>query len=295
MKKPAAAPGEVEAYLGHLLTERGLSRNTVDAYRRDLGRLHDFLDGRGISPGGLTYPLFSAFIIKLREELAPVSVARLQAAVNGYLDFLLREGSIAAHPLPDLESPRPEKNLPRVLKAEEVEMLLDASGKGHAGARDRAILELLYATGMRVSELVGLRPADVDRSQGLARVRGKGGRERLVPFGRPADRALEAWLAVRPAGPGVAPALFLSRLKKPLSRQSVWKIIRRAAAAAGLQVPVYPHILRHSCATHFLEGGAGIRAVQEVLGHRSLATTQVYTHLEQRRLREIHRRYHPRP
>ena len=287
---------ELENFSGYLLTERGSSKNTVLAYRRDLKRLYAFLDSKGAKISGLTYPLFTSFLLEMRKTLSPVSCGRMVAAISTFLKFLLQEGVLKKHPLPDLESPRLEKNLPEVLSGKEVEALLSAPGGSPAGIRDKAILELLYATGMRVSELAGLKLEDVNLGENILKVKGKGNKERLIPFGEPAAQAVRKYLGVRTfPGRPESETLFLSRQKKPLSRVSVWKIIRKAALAAGLTKKVYPHILRHSFATHFLEAGAGIRIVQELLGHQSLATTQVYTHLDRSRLKEIHTRYHPRP
>jgi len=283
---------EIEKFSGYLLTERGLSKNTVMAYRRDLGKLYAFLEKKNIKISGLTYPLFTSFLMEMRQTLSAASCARTMAAISTFLKFQLQEGALKEHPLPDLESPRLEKNLPEVLSAKEVEALLSASDDSPAGIRDKAILELLYATGMRVSELAGLKTEDVNLNENLLRVKGKGNKERLIPFGEPAARAVRNYLEIRPA---VSENLFLSRQKKFLSRQSVWKVIRKAALAAGLSKNIYPHILRHSFATHLLEAGAGIRIVQELLGHQSLATTQIYTHLDRSRLKDIHTRYHPRP
>lgn len=279
------------------MTERGLSKNTVMAYRRDLDKLYAFLEKKKIKISGLTYPLFTSFLMEMRRTLSAASCARTMAAISTFLKFQLQEGVLKEHPLPDLESPRLEKNLPEVLSAKEVEALLSASDDSPAGIRDRAILELLYATGMRVSELAGLKTEDVNLDENILRVKGKGNKERLIPFGEPAAQSVRKYLdVVRPfQGRQPVPSLFLSRQKKPLSRQSVWKVIRKAALTAGLSKNIYPHILRHSFATHLLEAGAGIRIVQELLGHQSLATTQIYTHLDRSRLKEIHTKYHPRP
>lgn len=282
----------IDAFLGYLLTERGLSKNTVMAYRRDLGKFYAFLGKKNIKISGLTYPLFTSFLMEMRQTLSSASCARIMAAISTFLKFQLQNGVLKQHPLPDLESPKLEKNLPEVLSVKEVETLLSAVDDSPAGIRDKAILEILYATGMRASELAGLKTEDVNLDENLLRVKGKGRKERLIPFGEPAARAIRDYLKIRPA---VCENLFVSRQKKLLSRQSVWKVIRKAALAAGLSKNIYPHILRHSFATHLLEAGAGIRIVQELLGHRSLATTQVYTHLDRNRLKEIHTRYHPRP
>jgi len=288
---PNTKISEIEKFSGYLLTERGLSKNTVMAYRRDLGKLYAFLKKKNIKISGLTYPLFTSFLMEMRQTLSAASCARTMAAISTFLKFQLQEGVLKEHPLPDLESPRLEKNLPEVLSAKEVEALLSASDDSSAGIRDKAILELLYATGMRVSELAGLKTEDVNLDENLLRVKGKGNKERLIPFGEPAARAVRNYLKIRPA---VCENLFLSRQKKFLSRQSIWKIIRKAARTAGLSKNIYPHILRHSFATHMLNGGAGLREVQKLLGHANISTTQVYTHVTREHLREVYDEAHPR-
>ncbi|HNQ35398.1 MAG TPA: site-specific tyrosine recombinase [bacterium] len=284
-----------ESFFGYLTLERGLSRNTILAYRRDLKRFDVFLSGRGLTLESITYPQFTSFLMECRRTLAAASLARLMAAISTYLKFLLQEGVLKAHPLPDLESPRLEKNLPGVLSPAEVERLLAAPKPGRPGLKDRAILELLYATGMRVSELTGLKREDLDLAEQLVRVRGKGGRERLIPFGAPAAAALRSYLETVSGSASAEVPLFRNRQGRALSRVAVWKLLRRSALSAGITAKVYPHILRHSFATHLLTAGASIRLVQELLGHQSLATTQIYTHLDRSRLKEVHRRFHPRP
>lgn len=286
---------ELEEFIGFITTERGLSRNTILAYRRDLQKFYSFLRKRKIKVSDLTYPLFASFLMEMRETLSAASCGRLVAAISSFLKFLVQNGNLKRHPLPDLESPKLERNLPEVLSREEVEKLLSAPDDSPGGFRDRAILELLYATGMRVSELTNLKFEDVNLSENLVRVFGKGGKERLVPFGRPAAAAMKSYLDNFRPGNASSGNIFLNRQGKSLSRQSIWKIIRKAAISCGLGKNVYPHILRHSFATHLLGGGANIRIVQELLGHQSLSTTQIYTHLDKGRLKEIHSRYHPRP
>ncbi len=286
---------ELNQFLNFITTEKGLSKNTVSAYQRDLSRLLSFLRKKNLKISDLTYPLLASFLLEMRKTLSPSSCGRMVAAISSFLKFLVESGNLSAHPLPELESPRLERNLPQVLSRDEVERLLATPDNSLRGLRDRAILELLYATGMRVSELASLKLEDINFDQGLVRVFGKGKRERLVPFGKSAANALKNYLAAWCNTKRSCGHVFLNRQGRPLSRQSVWKIIHKAAVSCDLAQKAYPHILRHSFATHLLEGGANIRIVQELLGHRSLSTTQVYTHLEKSRLKEIHSRYHPRP
>ncbi len=302
--------GEMEAalhdYLDHLSVERGLAANTLASYRRDLRRYLASLahSGRG-SLREVTEDDVASFLARLREgdaEHSPLgsgSAARAVVAVRGLHRFALREGRAATDPARDVRPPTPPRRLPRALSVQEVEALLAASGaEGTAlGIRDRALLELLYGTGARISEAVGLAVDDVDTETSVARLTGKGGKDRLVPMGRYAVEALEAYLVrARPplaaAGHG-GPALFLNARGGRLSRQSAWTVLRAAAGRAELP-GVSPHTLRHSFATHLLDGGADVRVVQELLGHASVATTQVYTLVTVDRLREVYAASHPR-
>jgi integrase/recombinase XerD len=302
---PAAAAA-VRRYLDYLAVERGLASNTLSAYRRDLRRYAGWLAAAGIDdPGQAGEPDLVAFLGALRAGSTPVgtryrasSVARTLAAVRGFHRFLVRERLAGADPSRDLGTPKVPASLPKALSVEQVEALLNAiAGHDRLALRDRALLETLYAAGLRVSEATALDVDDLDLEDGTVRAFGKGAKERLVPIGRSARRALEAYLVrARPrlAGTRSGPALFLNAQGSRLTRQGCWKILRRHARHAGLEAEVSPHVLRHSFATHLLAGGADIRSVQELLGHASLATTQVYTRITQDRLREVYLRAHPR-
>jgi integrase/recombinase XerD len=302
---PAAAAA-VRRYLDYLAVERGLAANTLSAYRRDLHRYAGWLAAAGVDdPAAADEADLVAFLGALRAGSTPTgtayrasSIARSLAAVRGFHRFLVRERLAGADPSRDLGTPKVPANLPKALSVEEVEALLAAvAGHDRLAMRDRALLETLYAAGLRVSEATGLDVDDLDLEDGVVRAFGKGAKERLVPIGRAARRALEAYLVrARPqlAGARTGPALFLNAQGTRLTRQGCWKILRRHARHAGLQDKVSPHVLRHSFATHLLAGGADIRSVQELLGHASLATTQVYTRITPDRLREVYLRAHPR-
>ena len=290
----------MEQFVDFLTFERGLSDRTVRAYHRDLRRLVGFLDERGIEdPEAVRTRDLREYVFHLKEEgLAASSIRRAQSSIRTYFTFLLGEGVVEGDPSERMESPRTGRRLPTVLSRDEAERLLEAPDEGHPLYwRDRAILEFLYATGVRVSELVALRLADVDTEEGFCTVFGKGARERIVPVGRTALRVLERYLRdVRPEleeGEGEG-AVFLNHRGRPLSRVAIWSLVKDAAGAAGVEKRVSPHTLRHSFATHLLEGGADLAAVQELLGHADISTTQIYTHLDREYLRDVHRRHHPR-
>jgi integrase/recombinase XerD len=296
----------VRRYLDYLAVERGLAANTLAAYRRDLRRYAAWLAERGLDdPATASEDDLVAFLGALRAALTPVgsryqasSVARSLAAVRGFHRFLVREQLAGADPSAELGTPKRPVALPKALSVEQVEALLGAvAGDSALALRDRSLLETLYAAGLRVSEATGLDVDDLDLEDATLRAFGKGAKERLLPVGRSARRALEAWLVRgRPqlSRPRSGPALFLNAQGSRLTRQGCWKILQRHARHAGLEAHVSPHVLRHSFATHLLAGGADIRSVQELLGHASLATTQVYTKLTQERLREVYLAAHPR-
>jgi integrase/recombinase XerD len=300
----------VRAYLGHLAVERGLAANTLSSYRRDLRRYASVQDARGRAAiGDITEDDVRAFLLGLREgdadhpPLSAGSAARALVAVRGLHRFALREGLAAHDPAHDVKPPTPPRRLPKAISLPEVERLLAAAAgpSGERGAarglRDRALLELLYGSGARISEAVGLDVDDLDLRDGIARVAGKGGKARVVPIGDYAREAVDAYLVrARPelAGAGRGgPALFLNARGGRLSRQGAWMVLRAAADRAQLS-EVSPHTLRHSFATHLLDGGADVRVVQELLGHASVTTTQVYTLVTAQLLREVYATSHPR-
>jgi integrase/recombinase XerC len=291
-------------FLRHLGLEKNASAHTVKSYREDLTQAVEFfrsrLNGRAAGPEALTTRLLRAWLAWLHEQgYARSTVARRLAAVRSWCRFLCRQGRLKQSPAAGLRGPRQDKKLPHFVGRDDMARLLAAPpADTPAGLRDRAILETLYSAGLRVSELTGLGVADVDLAEGLATVRGKGKRERLALLGPPAVEAIEHWLAQRIAlaGPRAAtqPALFLNRRGTRLTSRSVGRLLEKYLAAAGLDPRTSPHTLRHSFATHLLDAGADIRSVQELLGHRSLGTTQIYTHVSTQRLRDSYHRAHPR-
>jgi integrase/recombinase XerD len=294
------APFRLEQFQDYLTYERGLSPRTVSAYGRDLGRWLAFVAGLGVrDPGRVTAQQLREWVFSLKDAgLAATSIRRAQSALRTYYAFLLAEGAVAADPTDRLESPRAARKLPDFLSLEETRRLLEAPAQDKPLYwRDRAILEVLYASGVRVSELVDLPLSALDVDEGFATVLGKGAKERIVPIGQPALRALGRYLRdVRPMldrGGGGGRA-FLNARGRPLRREGVWAIVKDAARRAGITRKVSPHTLRHTFATHLVEGGADLAVVQELLGHADISTTQIYTHLDRDYLREVHRRYHPR-
>ena len=290
----------VDSYLHYLVVEKGLSRNTIESYGRDLRVFLDFVEGRGIrSFRQVTRGDVLAFLKELQGRgLSVRSVSRALISLRGLFRFLLLEGHLEEDPVEEMEVPRPPRSLPHVLSLQEVERILEAPDPGTPlGVRDRAMLELLYATGMRVSELAGLAPEGVDIQVGFVRVKGKGDKERVIPIGEVARERLDIYL--REGRPRLlkgreSPYLFVNRQGRGLSRQGIWKLIKRYALEAGVLTPITPHTLRHSFATHLLERGADLRFVQVMLGHADIGTTQIYTHLNQEYLRKIYQQYHPR-
>jgi integrase/recombinase XerD len=298
---------EIREYLDYLAVECGLAESSRAAYRRDLERFVRYLqseagEGRAtIGAAVVEADHVRAFLwVEERRGLAPPSRARALVAIKGLFKFLVGERRLAKSPLDLVDPPRLGKTVPRVLSNEAVTNLLEAPWPGGAlGVRDRAVLELLYATGARVSEVCGLDVATLRLDLGYARVVGKGRKERIVPVGRAAIAAVEEYVVeARPrllkADRPMEAALFLSRGGRRLDRHAMWRLIVRRAQAIGVRPVPSPHTLRHSFATHLLSGGAGVRAVQELLGHANVATTQVYTHVDGARLRAIHSRFHPR-
>ena len=290
--------GQVARYLMYLAAEKGLAPNSVNAYRSDIDRLIAELP-RGRRPEAANREDLLKVLRRMRlDGRSPRSVARWLVAMRGFFGYLLSEGEIQEDPSANLDAPRIWRNLPKVLDCEEVESLLMApDGSKPGGLRDVAMLEVLYATGLRVSELLGLRLGDLHLDAGYLRCTGKGGKERVVPLGGEADAKLQRYLAeARPAllGPKRTDRLFVNLRGGPLSRQGFWKIIKRYGVEAGITTPLSPHVVRHSFATHLLENGADLRAVQVMLGHADISTTQIYTHVNRERLRRLYESFHPR-
>jgi integrase/recombinase XerC len=300
-----AARHALEAFVAHLRDERGLSVHTVAAYRRDLTQFLQYAGRAGVTDPGQVEPLLLRRFLALQRTrgLAAASIARKAAALRAAFRFLARRGLVPENPAAALGVPRGPKRLPVVLKPGQVDRLLaEPQPVDPVGLRDRAILELLYATGIRVGELCGLRLGDVDLAADTVLVLGKGAKQRVVPFGEPARDALLDYLANGRATmlPGTDPAgadrevLFFNRRRRPMTQRDVRGMLERYRVAAGAPVGTSPHTLRHSYATHLLEGGADLRAVQELLGHVALTTTQTYTHVSNERLRRVYEQAHPR-
>jgi integrase/recombinase XerD len=280
--------------------ERRLAAHTVESYARDLAELGRFADGRGVELDALTRQDLEAFVRRLMSRgLSPRSVARAVASTRGFYRYLVLDRRMDRSPADDLAAPRAWPALPKCLTLDEVDRLIAQPDTAHPrGVRDRALIELLYATGLRVSELLALRPSDINLDAGYLTCTGKGGKQRLVPIG---DEAV-IWVGryqkdARPelARKGSPPRLFLNARGGSLSRVGFWKVLKVCARGAGLSRDISPHVLRHSFATHLLDRGADLRAIQMMLGHADLSTTQIYTHVLEARLRAVYDRFHPRP
>jgi len=300
LRERAARDFWLEGFRDFLALESGHSENTVEAYLRDLQRLADFAVSKGVrDPGRVSRTLLRDFVYLLKDlGLSPATIRREVSAIRTYYGFLVGEGRVANDPSDRLESPRRGRTLPDTLSVRDVEALLAAPNVDEPLAwRDRSLLELGYGAGLRVSEICGLVTTDLLLAENLVRVFGKGGKERLVPIGRSVIGAVSVYLhQLRPEldrGRSGGRVLLNAR-GQPLSRVGAWGIVKRAAARAGLTKRVTPHTLRHSFATHLLEGGADLRAVQEMLGHADLSTTQIYTHVDREYLRSVHKQFHPR-
>lgn len=290
----------VDAYLMHLRVERALAAQTIAAYGRDLSKLLAFAEASGIDrPEGLDLGLISTFMGSLtRSGLGPRSAARHLSAIRGLIKFLIREGTLADDPTRLAPRPRIGRKLPRTLTEREIVRLIEApDATTLRGLRDRAMLSIAYAAGLRVSEITALRTGDLDLRRGIVSAYGKGSKRRLVPIGEVALTHLEAYLAAKrdqTAAPAPSAVVFRSPRGGALTRQGFWKIVGRYARIAGLSGRVHPHRIRHSFATHLLAGGADLRSVQTLLGHAHVVTTEIYTHVSQDHVREAHRRSHPR-
>ena len=289
----------IEVFLDALWAERGLSGNTLASYRYDLGRLDAHLHGRGVPlMAAGREDLLNFLAAQLQQGHSPRTLSRYLSGFRQFYRWLLREGRLRRDPTALIESPKLGRGLPKALSEDQVTRLLEAPDTGtELGLRDRTMLELMYASGLRVSELVGLEMQNLNLNQGVVRITGKGGKERLVPLGEEATNWLQRYLkAARPTllgGVGCS-RLFVTTRRKGMTRQAFWHGIRKHARAAGIEQAVSPHMLRHSFATHLLNHGADLRVVQLLLGHSDLSTTQIYTHIAREGLKQLHRKHHPR-
>ncbi len=289
----------IEDFINYLSVERGMSHNTLLAYRRDLSQYFDYLTDIGINKvDDIEKKHITAFMyFQKKAGLSANSICRSLSCIRMFHRFLVREGIVRHDPTLLIDSPKLWKKVPETLSVYEIDAIIHASqGDGWQSIRDNAILELFYASGMRVSELINLRVGDVNFDIGYIRCIGKGSKERIIPIGKKAIDAVNRYCdIVRPKLlKDNTTVLFLSRLGKRLSRQSIWKLIKHYARIAGIDREIKPHTLRHSFATHLLEGGADLRSVQEMLGHADISTTQIYTHVDKDRLKSVHKHFHPR-
>jgi integrase/recombinase XerD len=288
-----------DQYINYLRVERGLADNTVQAYSRDLNRFFQFLESHSLSPLKVTQNRISEYVSMIGNGLSARSVARNVSAIKMFFRFLAAEGKIMSSPARLLESQRLSRRLPGTLTPGEVERLISQPDPSSPkGQRDRAMLEILYATGLRVSELVSLKLLNINLEAGFLRTLGKGSKERIVPMGDKAIKAVKEYLSNgRPhlTRGNNSSYLFPNLRGHPMTRQGFWKIIKNCGRQAGIKKNITPHILRHSFASHLLEGGADLRAVQVMLGHADISTTQIYTHVTRERLKKLHEKCHPRP
>ncbi|MDP2940939.1 MAG: site-specific tyrosine recombinase XerD [Candidatus Omnitrophota bacterium] len=291
----------IEPFMNYLSVERGLANNTISSYRRDLGFYVDFLRQKGISAlSGISKNEITDFMFAQKDKgISANSVARRLAAIRMFHRFLVRERISRDDPAHLIDTPKLWKKIPETLSLAEVEALIARPDpRNKQGIRDRAVLETLYATGMRVSEAVNLKLDNVNLDVGFLRCIGKGNKERVIPLGKKAVNSIRRYLqASRPyfLKEKEQESLFLSRFGRKISRQSLWKMIKKYACQARIKKSIKPHILRHSFATHLLERGADLRSVQEMLGHSDISTTQIYTHIDRERMKSVHRQFHPRP
>ncbi|MDH7481789.1 MAG: site-specific tyrosine recombinase XerD [Armatimonadota bacterium] len=290
----------IQAFVDYVAIERGLSQNTVAAYARDLSQFAHYAAGKGInSPEGLSEEVLVGFLEELRKAgMSPSSISRKLSAIKTFCKFACREGLITIDFTSGVETTKSALRLPSILSIEEVsELLAQPDWRDPSGCRDKAMLEVLYATGIRVSELLSLRISDVNTSVGFLKCFGKGSKERIVPLGKVAIEYLERYLSTgRPkfARSGSSEFLFLTNRGRKMSRVGFWKLIKKYAAQAGITKNITPHTIRHSFATHLLQGGADLRSIQEMLGHANIATTQVYTHISREKLKQTYKKSHPR-
>jgi integrase/recombinase XerD len=291
----------IDSFLDYLSVERALAKNTIVAYRADLNLYLDFIDQHGILVFSKVTKndIVEFMLVQKAQGISPTSISRRLAAIRMFHRFLARERILKSDPTTLIDSPKLWKKVPDTLSLNEVESLISQPDlRDHQGARDKAILETLYATGMRVSELSNLKTNNVNLDIGFLRCIGKGNKERIIPLGKKAIRSIKRYLEfsrLRFLKQKTSEFIFISRCGAKLSRQSVWKLIKRYAQEAKIKKSIKVHTLRHSFATHLLERGADLRSVQEMLGHSSISTTQIYTHIDKERLKTIHKMFHPRP
>jgi len=282
----------IEMFINHILIEKNLSLNTANAYKNDLNKFKIFIEQKNVDINKLDYEIFTSFIIFLKKKnYSSTSIVRIISGVRNFYKFLVARGYIK-NPEVNIESPKIEKRLPEVLTEEEIEKLLNVNKISRKHLRNLAILELFYSSGLRISELCNLKINDLNLENGFIRVKGKGNRERIALLNKFSVEMLRKYLSERKTG--IDEYLFLNNRNKKISRQSVWKVVKKYAKHAGIGKDVKPHTLRHTFATHLLERGMDLRVVQELLGHKSIATTEIYTHLNRKKIKEIYKKYHPR-
>jgi len=282
----------IEMFINHILIEKNLSLNTANAYKNDLNKFKIFIEQKNVDINKLDYEIFTSFIIFLKKKnYSSTSIVRIISGVRNFYKFLVARGYIK-NPEINIESPKIEKRLPEVLTEEEIEKLLNVNKVSRKHLRNLAILELFYSSGLRISELCNLKINDLNLENGFIRVKGKGNRERIALLNKFSVEMLRKYLSERKTG--IDEYLFLNNRNKKISRQSVWKVVKKYAKYAGIDKDVKPHTLRHTFATHLLERGMDLRVVQELLGHKSIATTEIYTHLNRKKIKEIYKKYHPR-
>jgi integrase/recombinase XerD len=290
----------LRSYIHYLTLEKNSSKNTIDSYKFNLDRYINYLKTKGvIEPGGITENTVTGFLKSLAKLLAsPKSVSQNISTIKGFHKFLVSEGITQGDPTQNVTTPKLPKNLPDVMTQDEIEVILQKPDTlKPLGIRDKSILETMYATGVRVSELTGLKQSDINFDMGIVRIFGKGAKERIVPIGRSALEWIKKYqsearvILMRAYSHDV---MYLNSRGKPMSRMAIWNIVERYTREAGIKKAVHPHTFRHSFATHLLEGGADLRAVQEMLGHSDISTTEIYTHIDREYLKEVHKTFHPR-
>lgn len=292
---------KIDSFLDYLSVERGFSPNTIDAYRRDLVKFSTFIKKKkkSLAKSVKRNDIFDYLLglKKGKSALMPSSIARNLACIKSFYRYLMLETVIKEDPTQDMESPKIDSKLPDVLSAEEIKNMLSTPDKTHRGIRDKAILEVLYGTGIRISECIGLDISNVNLQVGYLKCFGKGGKERIVPIGGKAVASLNLYLSKarkKFCKKRSSEKLFVTKLGKGFSRQAVWQLVKKYTEKAGIRKKISPHTLRHSFASHLLEGGADLRSVQEMLGHADISTTQIYTHIDKGKLKRVHSKYHPR-